>query len=105
MLIIVLKITIAILLIWIVYLLDRVDDLKIQINKKECTLLRYRIKLSDICELDIPRKNREIQELKYIIEELQTKLQKERDTHKINMTVRIKPSQVDEVKEYIENLK
>ena len=90
---------------WIVYLLDRVNYLKIVVNEKERTIQRYKIKVQDIYELDIPRKNREIQELTEEIEILQAKLQEERDTHKISMTVRIKPSQVDEVKEYIENLK
>ena len=90
---------------WIAYLLDRVNYLKVVVNEKERTIQRYKIKVQDIYELDIPRKNREIQELTEEIEILQAKLQEERGTHKINMTVRIKPSQVDEVKEYIENLK
>lgn len=105
MLKIVLIIIIVILVIWIVYLLDMVDYLKVIVDEKEYIIQRYEIKLSDICELDIPCKNREIQKLKETIEELQTKLQKEIDTHKIEMTVRIKPSQVYEVKKYIENLK
>ena len=90
---------------WIVYLLDRVDYLKVVVNEKERTIQRYKIKVQDIYELDIPRKNREIQELTEEIEILQAKLQEERDTHKIEMTVRIKPSQVFEVKEFVENLK
>ena len=98
----------VIMVAWIVYLLDRVNYLKIVVNEKERTIQRYKIKVQDIYdiyELDILRKNREIQERTEEIEILQAKLQEERDTHKINMTVRIKPSQVDEVKEYIENLK
>lgn len=90
---------------WIVYLLDRVDYLKVVVNEKERTIQRYKIKVQDIYELDIPRKNREIQELTEENEILQAKLQEERDTHKIEMTVRIKPSQVFEVKEFVENLK
>lgn len=105
MLKIVLIIIIVILVIWIVYLLDRVDYLKVVVNEKERTIQKYKIKVQDIYELDIPCKNREIQELTEEIEILQAKLQEERDTHKINMTVRIKPSQVDEVTEYIKNLK
>lgn len=105
MLKIVLIIIIVILVTWIVYLLDRVNYLKVVVNEKERTIQRYKIKIQDIYELDIPRKNREIQELTEEIEILQAKLQEERDTHKINMTVRIKPSQVFEVKEFVENLK
>lgn len=95
----------VIMVAWIVYLLDKVDYLKVVVNEKERTIQRYKIKVQDIYELYIPCKNREIQELTEEIEILQAKLQEERDTHKINMTIRIKPSQVDEVKEYIENLK
>lgn len=105
MLKIVLIIIIVILVTWIVYLLDRVNYLKIVVNEKERTIQRYKIKVQDIYELDIPRKNREIQELTEENEILQAKLQEERDTHKIEMTVRIKPSQVFEVKEFVENLK
>lgn len=101
MLKIVLIIIIVILVIWTVYLLDMVDYLKVIVTEKEYIIQRYEIKIQDIYELDIPRKNREIQELKETIEELQ----KEIDTHKIEMTVRIKPSQVDEVNDFIKNLK
>lgn len=73
----------VIMVAWIVYLLDRVNYLKIVVNEKERTIQRYKIKVQDIYELDIPRKNREIQELTEEIEILQAKLQEERDTHKM----------------------
>lgn len=105
MLKIVLIIIIVILVIWTVYLLDMVDYLKVIVTEKEYIIQQYKIKVQDIYELDIPHKNREIQELTETINTLQTQLQEERDTHKIEMTVRIKPSQVFEVKEFVENLK
>lgn len=71
----------VIMVAWIVYLLDRVDYLKVVINEKERTIQRYKIKVQDIYELDIPRQNREIQELTEEIEILQAKLQEERDIH------------------------
>ena len=73
----------VIMVAWIVYLLDRVNYLKIVVNEKERTIQRYKIKVQDIYELDILRKNREIQELTEEIEILQAKLQEERDTHKM----------------------
>lgn len=94
-----------IMLILIIYLWSKIGDLKIQINENLHTIQQYKIKVQDIYELDIPCKNREIQKLTETINTLQTQLQEERDTHKIEMTVRIKPSQVFEVKEFVENLK